>query len=83
MIKKIVLIAVVCVTLIVIGLVTWMGPRNLIGYIQYGGQVREGSLSVGDAAPIVPVVTLDGSTPRPLSEWIGQRPLVLVFGSFT
>lgn len=84
MIKKILLIAVVGVILAVIGLVTWMGgPRNVIGFLQYGGQVREGSLQVGDAAPIVPVVALDGSTPRPLSDWIGQRPLVLVFGSFT
>lgn len=84
MIKKILLAVIVCVILAGVGVVYWMGgPRNVIGFIQYGGQVREGSLEVGDAAPVVPVVDLDGATTRSLSEWIGQRPLVLVFGSFT
>lgn len=50
---------------------------------KYWTQAHEGSLRVGYVAPIVPVVTLDGSSSRPLSEWIGCRPLVLVFGSFT
>lgn len=64
--------------------VWWMGgPRFVIGLMTYGQQVREGSLAVGDDAPNVTVASLDGTGDRELGEWIGERPLVLVFGSFT
>jgi len=68
---------------VVVGLVLWIGPRNVIGLLTYGRQRREGSLRVGDAAPVVELVDRDGATRRSLAEWIGPRPLVLVFGSFT
>jgi hypothetical protein len=58
------------------------GPRNLIGMIRYD-QREEGSLKVGDRAPDVPLLELDGKTPVRLSERIGGKPTILVFGSFT
>jgi peroxiredoxin len=45
-------------------------------------QRREGDLVVGARAPDVELVTLAGGKLR-LSERIGERPLVIVFGSFT
>lgn len=59
-----------------------IGPRNIIGMMRYD-QRREGALAVGDAAPDVILVALDGTTKVRLAEQIGQRPLVLVFGSYT
>ena len=61
----------------------YVGPRNVIGILTFGQQAREGSLQVGDAAPEITVVSLDGVTEKPLTDWMGSRPLVLVFGSFT
>ena len=58
------------------------GPRNLIGMLRYD-QREEGTLKVGDRAPDVTLLALDGATPVRLSERIGGRPTVLVFGSFT
>jgi hypothetical protein len=58
------------------------GPRNVIGMLRYD-QRQEGSLKVGDRAPDVVLLAPDGKTPVHLSEFIGDRPLVLVFGSFT
>ena len=59
-----------------------MGPRNVIGMIRYD-QREEGSLRVGDHAPDVTLLALDGSTQVPLSSKLGGRPSVIVFGSFT
>jgi hypothetical protein len=58
------------------------GPRNLIGMLRYD-QREEGTLKVGDRAPDVTLLALDGSTPVKLSDRIGGKPTVLVFGSFT
>jgi hypothetical protein len=59
------------------------GPRNIIGMLRYD-QRQEGALKVGDAAPNVDLLALDGKTPVPLKDSIGGgKPLVLVFGSFT
>jgi hypothetical protein len=58
------------------------GPRNLIGMLRYD-QREEGSLRVGDRAPDVGLLELDGRTPVRLSERLGGQPTVLVFGSFT
>ena len=62
--------------------VAYIGPRNVVGMIRYDKR-EEGRLAVGDRAPDVALVALDGSTPVHLSERIGPRPLVLVFGSYT
>jgi len=58
------------------------GPRNLIGMLRYD-QREEGTLKVGDSAPDVALVALDGRTPVCLSSELGGKPTVLVFGSFT
>jgi hypothetical protein len=59
------------------------GPRNIIGMLRYD-QRQEGSLKVGDTAPNVDLLALDGTTPVSLKDSIGGgKPLVLVFGSFT
>jgi hypothetical protein len=62
----------------------WMiGPRNLIGMALYD-QRREGDLAVGDLAPDIELVGLDGtSQAHLLSAQKPGRPLVVVFGSFT
>jgi hypothetical protein len=59
-----------------------MGPRNAWGLLRYD-QRQEGSLKVGDRAPDVALVALDGASRVRLAERIGGRPLVLTFGSFT
>jgi len=59
-----------------------IGPRNIIGMLRYD-QRQEGKLQVGDAAPDVSLLALDGATPVRLKDSIGGKPLVLVFGSFT
>jgi hypothetical protein len=66
------------------GFVTYMigGPRNVIGMLRFD-QREEGTLRVGDRAPEVTLVSLDGKTPIRLSDHLGERPTVLIFGSFT
>jgi len=83
MLKKALLIGGGVILVAITIAVLWIGPRFIIGILTYGRQAREGTLKVGDPAPVVSLVDLDGTTRRDLSEWIGPRPLVLVFGSFT
>jgi len=83
MLWKVLAIGIGVLAVVVVVAVLYFGPRNLIGIMTYGQQAREGSLRVGDAAPIVNLAALDGTSERPLSDWIGEQPLVLVFGSFT
>jgi hypothetical protein len=59
-----------------------IGPRNLIGMLLYD-QRREGDLKVGDRAPDVPLVSLDGSTGARLADHMDGKPLILIFGSYT
>jgi hypothetical protein len=81
--KKILTIAGALVVL-ALGAMTYMigGPRNLIGMIRYD-QRQEGRLKVGDRAPDVTLVSLDGKTSVRLASELGGKPTVLVFGSFT
>lgn len=58
------------------------GPRSLVGMLKYD-QREEGTLKVGDRAPDVTLVALDGTTPVKLSSELGGKPTVLIFGSFT
>jgi len=44
---------------------------------------RKGSLNIGDNAPDFQVKTLEAETPVQLSSLWADRPVVLVFGSFT
>ncbi len=58
------------------------GPRSVIGMLRYD-QREEGTLRVGDRAPDVGLIALDGSTPVRLASELGGKPTVLIFGSFT
>ncbi len=80
--KKIVL-GVLALVVGAAALLAWkIGPRNVIGMLRYD-QREEGTLLVGHAAPDVSLVALDGRTRVPLARSIGEKPLVLVFGSYT
>jgi hypothetical protein len=76
------LLVVLALALVAGGVMAWMiGPSNIIGMLMYDTR-REGKLVVGDRAPDVVVAKLDGSEAH-LSEFFGDKPLVIVFGSFT
>jgi hypothetical protein len=80
--KKILLVVVLLVGAVA-GVIAWkIGPRNIIGMLRYD-QRKEGTLKVGDRAPDVALVSLDGKTPVRVSERVGGKPLILVFGSYT
>ncbi len=72
--------------LVVAGVVTWalitIGPRNVWGMLRYDTR-QEGALQVGDVAPDVSLMALDGHTRVHLTDRMGERPLVVIFGSYT
>jgi hypothetical protein len=79
--KKILIAVGAVLALIVIGAVGFIGPRNVVGMLRY--DIRsEGALKAGDRAPDIELVALDGSRTR-LVERFSERPMVLIFGSFT
>jgi cytochrome oxidase Cu insertion factor (SCO1/SenC/PrrC family) len=79
--RKIVLaLAGLAAAAVVAGLVV-IGPRNAVGMLRYDTRA-EGAYKVGDRAPDVELRTLDGATLH-LAERFGERPTVLIFGSFT
>jgi hypothetical protein len=82
-ILKKVLLGLAIAIAILAALATWQmgGPKNVLGMIRYD-QRQEGKLRVGDSAPDVELVALDGSHRR-LKEFAGEKPLILIFGSFT
>ncbi len=56
--------------------------RAWIRYNEY--DIRsEGSLAVGDLAPDLELASADGNGTRKISELYREKPLVLVFGSYT
>jgi hypothetical protein len=60
------------------------GPRGAYGFLRFGvWQMHRAKLNVGDRAPDFEAVALDGTSYVQLSQHVGQRPLVLVFGSYT
>lgn len=59
-----------------------IGPANIIGLIRYD-QREEGSLRVGDRLPDVKLISLNGAADTRVHDLIGEKPLVLIFGSFT
>ena len=83
MMKKI-LIGIGVLALLAVCGFTYMigGPRNLIGMLRYD-QRQEGALKVGDRAPDVGLLALDGATPVRLADRLAGKPTVLIFGSFT
>jgi hypothetical protein len=81
--KKILLgVGLLALAVVAYGVISF-GPKNVIGMLRYD-QREEGKLKVGDAAPDVSLLALDGTTAVPLKDSIGGgKPTVLVFGSFT
>ena len=80
--KKILLgVGLLVVAAVAYGVISF-GPKNIIGMLRYD-QRQEGSLKVGDTAPNVDLLALDGTTAVPLKDSFGGKPTVLVFGSFT
>jgi len=63
-------------------LVWQIGPRNIMGMLRYD-QRQDGALRVGDVAPDAELVALDGATRVHLLDRGANRPIVLIFGSFT
>jgi hypothetical protein len=60
------------------------GPRDVYGFLRYAlPQWHKGDLKVGMKAPNFEALGLDGATMVRLSDRIGQKPLILVFGSYT
>jgi hypothetical protein len=62
-------------------LVAKIGPRNVIGMLRYDTR-RAGDLKVGDRAPQIELMSLDGKTRESLLT-DHTKPTVLIFGSFT
>jgi hypothetical protein len=59
-------------------------PKDAYGMVRYAfPHMHRGNLKVGDDAPDAKLVALDGSEHFHIRERTGQKPLVLVFGSFT
>ena len=59
-------------------------PKDAIGMVRYAlPHMHRGNLQVGSDAPDATLVSLDGSTRFHIRERTKERPLVLVFGSFT
>lgn len=63
-------------------MVAWIGPRNVIGMLRYD-QREEGRLKEGDEAPDVELRALVDGKKENIKAFIGQKPLILIFGSFT
>lgn len=60
------------------------GPKDAIEMVRFAlPYMHRGNLHVGDNAPDVTLVALDGTSTFQLRGHLQGRPLVLVFGSFT
>lgn len=82
MLKNVLLALAALALLAAAAFVVSVGPRNVIGMLRYDTR-HEGKLKVGDRAPDVQLVALDGRRGVSLLGGKRDRPLVLVFGSFT
>ena len=59
-------------------------PKDVYGLVRYAlPHMHRGKLHAGDDAPDVRLLALDGSSHFHLRERTGNRPLVLIFGSYT
>ena len=59
-------------------------PKDAIQMVWYAlPYMHRGNLHLGDNAPDVTLVALDGASTFQLREHLHGKPLVLVFGSFT
>ncbi len=60
------------------------GPKDVYGMVRYAfPHMHRGTLKVGSDAPDARIVALDGVSRFHIRERTHERPLVLVFGSFT
>lgn len=60
------------------------GPAGAYGFLRFAlPHWHQGELEVGQPAPDAELVALDGVSTLRLHEKIGQKPLVLIFGSYT
>jgi len=68
-----------------IGLSVMAGsPKDAYGMVRYAlPHMHRGALKVGSDAPDAKIVALDGVSRFHIRERTRERPLVLVFGSFT
>ena len=82
MIKVIAIVLAVLLVLAGAAIVFMIGPRNIYGMLRYD-QRREGPLEVGEKAPDIALVGLDGVSPVRLKDHMGDKPLVIIFGSYT
>lgn len=80
--KKVLLGLAAVVVIAAAVMVAKIGPRNVVGMLRYDTR-REGDLHVGDRAPDVMLLALDGKTQQPLLARDTSKPTVLIFGSFT
>lgn len=79
-------VAVVFILALSFGALSYLmgGPRDVYGFLRYAlPHWHRGDLRVGNAAPDVELVSLDGQTRFSIRDHVGQRPLVLIFGSYT
>ena len=59
-------------------------PKDAYGMVRYAlPHMHRGTLKVGSDAPDARLLALDGTSHFHIRERVGERPLVLVFGSFT
>ncbi len=59
-------------------------PKDLYGFLRYAlPQWHNGNLRVGDPAPDAELYSLDGQSTFRIRDHVGQRPLVLILGSYT
>jgi len=59
-------------------------PKDAYGMVRYAfPHMHRGNLKVGDDAPDARLVALDGTNRFHLRERTGNRPLVIIFGSYT
>jgi hypothetical protein len=59
-------------------------PKDVYGLVRYAlPHMHRGKLHVGEDAPDVKLLGLDGSSHFHLRERTGTKPLVVIFGSYT
>lgn len=77
-------VAVLIVAVVIALSVMAGGIRGAYGMVRYAlPHMHRGTLRVGDVAPDVSLLALDGSSRFNIRERTGARPLVIVFGSYT
>jgi len=60
------------------------GPRDVYGFLRFAlPHMHRGNLKVGDAAPDAELYALDGQSTFRIHDRLSNRPLVLIFGSYT